>query len=375
MMNQTIDFTQLAQWQASASKNKALARVLRESAQEILLDNATPLSLAFHEAAVAAVFQQFGFIVFATESRRLLAIEQSRRTHIPSTLLLDWLDQAAYQQLADFHVLRYLESEPDWLILNQEFCTTVVQRIVVCRPAEWAAIGLEHYPSELLNLLLRVVDMQMLAMRQGIDLLPSSDVLRETLSEHPPWREIVSQSCEHWGQTIDAVLQRVAHDPLLLLAWRLEAFSTERQLVKDASLAVKTCSPADVERRSLSIIALVVLLAGFEFGENKPVVSETPLTFAALCKVVSGFVFGGNQNARAVAELLGCRDRTNAVLTELIETNLAIGEQLGVFQWTGVAKGQRGVMLTSLAYIVLEPYRDLIDSTFKSHVSGFEGIC
>ncbi|NBW81090.1 hypothetical protein EBR21_04980, partial [bacterium] len=312
-------------------------------AQEILLETATPLSLAFHEAAVAAVFQQFGFIVFAPESRRLLAIEQSRRTHIPSTLLLDWLDQAAYQQLADFHVLRYLESEPDWLILNQEFCTAVVQRIVVCRPTEWTAIGLEHYPSELLNLLLRVVDMQMLAMRQGIEVLPSSDVLREILSEHSVWREVVSQSYEKWGQTIDAVLHRVSLDPLLLLAWRLEAFSTERQLAKDASLAVKTCSPADVERRALSIIALVVLLAGFEFGEDKPVVSETPVTFTALCRTVSGFVFGGSQNARAVAELLGCHDRTVPALAELIETNLAIGEQLGVFQWTGVAKGQRGV--------------------------------
>lgn len=374
-MNQMIDFSQLARWQDSASKNRALARVLRESAQEVLLENATPLALAFHEAAVAAVFQQFGFIVFAPESRRLLAIEQSRRTHISSGLLLDWLDQAAYQQLADFHVLRYLESEPDWLILSQEFCTAVVQRIVVCRPDEWVATGLGHYPSELLHLLLRVVDMQMLAMRQGVDLRPSTEMLGQALSEHLNWREMVSQSQERWGQTIDEVLEKISRDPLLLLAWRLEAFSTERQLVKDASLAVKSFSSREIERRSLSIIALVVLLAGFEFGETSPVVCETPVTFPVLCRAVSGFIQGGSQNALALAELLGCRDRKPAALAELIETNLAVGEQLGVFQWTGVAKGQRGVMLTSLAYIVLEPYRELIDSIFKGKTPAATERC
>jgi hypothetical protein len=51
----------------------------------------------------------------------------------------------------------------------------------------------------------------------------------------------------------------------------------------------------------------------------------------------------------------------NSIVGEILRT----GEELGVFQWTAVAKGQRGVLLTSLAFLVLDPYSELIRSTFS----------
>lgn len=365
MMNSKVDFTQLARWQQSALKNKALIRVLHEAAHEILEGSVTPLSLAFHEASVAAVYQQFGFSVFAPESRRLLAISLSRQTRVSSRLVLDWLDQAAYQQLADFHVLRYLESEPDWSDLNQNFCTSVLQRIVICRPQEWSEVGLEHYPTEFLELLLRVVDLQMTNMRNGLEVLPSTEVLRSAHAEQSIHTDFPTSSSECWGRAMDNVLQRVAQDPLRLLAWRLEAFSTERQLVNDARLAVTSVSSHDLEARALGVIALMVLLAGFELNGAGRVIHETPVTFTQFCKSMAGFLSSPTQHTRVFAELLGLRGSSEQ-LNATLESILATGEQLGVFQWAVVAKGQRGVLLTSLAFLILDPYRDLIKTTFNS---------
>ncbi len=369
MMNQTIDFTQLAHWQQSAAKNRALMRVLQECAHETLASEVTPLSMAFLEASVAAVYQQFGFIVFAPESRRLLSFAQSRQTRLQSRLVSEWLDQSAYQQLADFHVLRYLDSEPDWLNLSQQFCNAVIRRIVVCRPQEWVSIGLEHYPREMLELLMRVVDLQMLGMRQGLQIASGTEVLERAVDNQLHVKESFGPSTELWGKAIDDVLQRVEQDPLALLAWRLEAFSTEKQIVNDASLAVRCLSDEVLQNKALKVIALVVLLAGFEFADSGRVITETPVTFAQLNKSLSGFFARSSQQSRIIAELLGCGAEgldLEAVLNSVIETGL----QLGVFQWASVAKAQRGLLLTSLAFVILDPYRDLIDSIFGSENSN-----
>ena len=363
MTNQTIDFLQLAQWQQSAFKNKALMRVLQESAQETLSGKATPLAMAFHEASVAAVYQQFGFSVFAPESRRLLAVSQSRHTRIASPAILDWLDHAAYQQLADFHVLRYLDSEPDWLELNHAFCISVIKRIVVCRPQEWPLVGLEHYPRELLEMLLRVVDLQMLGMRQQAEILPGFEVLLRAQGDHPLLSELLQSSLEQWGHAVDLVLSRVAEEPLALLAWRLEAFTTERQLLNDARLAVHSMSPEEIEQRSLRVIVLSVVLSGFDFGQKSAVVVDTPVTFSQLCKSLELYLSSGSESAQMVAAMLGFNvDKVN--LAKCIEEIMSLGEDLGVFRWATVAKNQKGVLLTSLAMQVIEPYRELIESSF-----------
>lgn len=363
MTNQTIDFLQLAQWQQSAFKNKALMRVLQESAQETLSGKATPLAMAFHEASVAAVYQQFGFSVFAPESRRLLAVSQSRHTRIASPAILDWLDHAAYQQLADFHVLRYLDSEPDWLELNHAFCISVIKRIVVCRPQEWPLVGLEHYPRELLEMLLRVVDLQMLGMRQQAEILPGFEVLLRAQGDHPLLSELLQSSLEQWGHAVDLVLSRVAEEPLALLAWRLEAFTTERQLLNDARLAVHSMSPEEIEQRSLRVIVLSVVLSGFDFGQKSAVVVDTPVTFSQLCKSLELYLSSGSESAQMVAAMLGFNvDKVN--LAKCLEEIMSLGEDLGVFRWATVAKNQKGVLLTSLAMQVIEPYRELIESSF-----------
>lgn len=363
MTNHSIDFRQLAEWQESAAGNRALMRVLQESAQETLASKATPLAAAFHEASVASVYQQFGFSVFSPESRRLLAIAQSRHTRIPSHAILDWLDQAAYQQLADFHVLRYLESEPDWLELNHAFCVSVIKRIVVCRPQEWQAVGLEHYPRELLEMFLRVVDLQMLAMRQESEIRPGFEMLLRAQGDHPLLSELLHSSLEQWGHAIDLVLARIAQEPLSLLAWRLEAFTTEKQLQNDARLAVQTLSPEEVESSSLKVIVMIAALSGFEFGQDRPVVAETPVTFAQLTKAMESFVSSQTDSANMVALFLGC-GASGCKLIQEIEASLSMGEQLGVFKWAKLAKNQKAVLLTSLAMQVIEPYRELIESSF-----------
>jgi len=363
MTNHSIDFRQLAEWQESATRNRALIRVLQESAQETLAGKVTPLAAAFHEASVAAVYQQFGFSVFSPESRRLLAISQSRHTRIASHTILDWLDQAAYQQLADFHVLRYLDAEPDWLELSHTFCVSVIKRIVVCRPQEWQAVGLEHYPRELLEMLLRVADLQMLGMRQQAEILPGFEMLLRAQGDHPLLSELLQSSLEQWGHAIDLVLARVAQEPLSLLAWRLEAFTTERQLQNDARLAVQTVSPEEVESTALKVIVMIAALSGFEFGQEKAVVAETPVTFSHLTKALEGFVALQTEPARMAALLLNCGVSRHKLIQE-IEMTLAVGEQLGVFKWVTLAKNQKAVLLTSLAMQVIEPYRELIESSF-----------
>lgn len=363
MNTQTIDFTQLAQWQQSASRNKALVRILRESANDVFASHANPILLAFHETSIAAVYQQFGFAVFSPESRRLLALEQARHSKVSSRLLLEWLDLAAYQQLADFHVLKYLESEPDWLELDHEFLMAVVQRVVVCRPQEWGSVGLSHYPAEALETLMRVVDLQMMNMRQGLQTEASANLLRRFCEENSSIQELLGNSIPLWGKTIDQVLHRIEQDPLRLLAWRLEALSTERQLSNDARLAVRTVSQSDMETRCLAVISLMIVLAGYSFSGFGPVVSETPVTFSQVSKSLATFFATSNQHEKVIRELLGFHSEKPA-LQEILQSVFSTGEQLGVFQWVAVAKGQRGVLLTSLAILVMEPYRELIESIF-----------
>lgn len=363
MMNQSLDFTQLARWQHSAMKNKALLRVLHESAQDIFEGNCTPLSLGFFEASVAAVYQQFGFVVFSPESRRLLSLELSKQTRIASRLILEWLDQAAYQQLADFHVLRYLDAEPDWLDLSQDFCTAVVKRIVVCRPQEWGAVGLIHYPSEVLSLLMRAIDLQMMSLRQGLTVVAGVELLNDLRLEMTSSPQLSDLPVEVWGRAIDGVLRLIEADPLRLLAWRLEAFSTERQLQNDARLAVIDLSAAELENKSLAVIALTSVLSGIDVADSGVLVSETPVTFASLTKSLATLRSSATQQSQLLRGLMGLTAPACS-LNELVGEILRTGEQLGVFQWAAVGKGQRGVLLTSLAFLVLDPYTELILSTF-----------
>jgi len=199
-----------------------------------------PLAMAFHEASVGSVYQQFGFSVFSPESRRLLAIAQSRQTRTSHRELLEWMDQAAYQQLADFHVLRYLETEPDWLDLDHSFCTAVVQRLMVTRRPEWDLVGLSHYPSDILNKLMFVIDDQMDRMRRQDAVQSSTERLLEELSSEREDDDILRASLDLWGSAIDEILERACQEPLRLLSWRLEAFTTEQQLSHDGRLAVRT---------------------------------------------------------------------------------------------------------------------------------------
>jgi hypothetical protein len=365
MMINNVDFLQIAQWQQSALKNRALVRVLHEAANEVLEVAVTPLARAYHEASIAAVFQQFGFVVFAPESRRLLSLSQSQQTRVPSGLILDWLDQAAYQQLADFHVLRYLESEPDWLILNQEFCVTVLQRMVSCRPDEWMAVGLCHYPQELLDFLLKAVDGQMEALRKGLPLLSGFEALSQVRTETQEHTGCLMNSLALWGKAIDHVMARMIDDPLCLLVWRLEAFSTERQLQTDASLAVRVAESPELENRALAIIALMVVLADIKISSKGPIIPSTPVTVSQLTKSLSSFLRMQCHESRIISELLGLSGNGQSLSSATLENILMLGLQLGVFQWTAIAKRQRAVLLTSLAFAILDPYRDLIEATFK----------
>jgi hypothetical protein len=365
MTMQVIDFTQLAIWQQSAANNKSLLRVLHETAQDVLATEATPLAMAYLEASIAAVYQQFGFVVFSPEARRLLSISQSRQTRIQSRRVLDWLDNAAYQQLADFHVLRYLDSEPDWLNLSQSFSHSVIRRIVVCRPQEWESIGFEHFPREILELLMRVVDLQMLGMRQGLQIASSTEVLERAVDNHLQVKEAFGHMTELWGKAIDEVLARVERDPFTLLAWRLEAFTTEKQILNDSSLAVRILSDDEMESRALKVIALVLLLSGFECENYGLVVAETPVTFSQLCKALKQFFAQASEQSKIVAELLGS-GAPGVGIEVALDSVISTGLELGVFKWAVVAKSQRGLLLTPLAFIILDPYRDLIESIFKA---------
>jgi hypothetical protein len=367
MTQETINFQKLAQWQKSASSNRALVRLLQESAQETLNDKVTPLALAFHQAAVAAAYQHYGFMAFSPESRRMLAIAQSRQSKVSSTSLLEWLDYAAYQQLADFHLLKYVETEPDWLDLSQEFCISVIKRIVVCSKDEWHLSGLEHFPVELLNALAAIVGSQLAQIKErGSEAqICASSALHKAQIDNTNLLELLFPSIELWGRALDFVLCRVAQEPLLILSWRLEVFTTERQLQCDASLAVLTTAPLDAEERSLKIILLILLLSGFNFGTKTPIVPETPLTQSQLIKSIEHFFAMESSSANLVAAILNPR-KSKSDLKFTIEKLIELGDQLGVFSKASLSRSQKGVLLTSLAFRITDPYRELIESTFNS---------
>lgn len=363
MTPELINFQKLAQWQKSASNNRALLRLLHESAQETLSGKVTPLALAYHQAAVAAAYQHYGFMAFAPESRRLLALAQSRQSKVSSAYLLEWLDHAAYQQLADFHLLRYLDSEPDWLDLSQEFCVSVVKRIVVCSKEEWHIAGLEHFPAELLIALSAIIGGHMAQTHKEGVRASALASLHKAQVEDGSLLDLLFPSFDLWGRALDFVLDRVAEDPLLLLSWRLEVFTTERQLKNDASLAVLTTSTREVEERSLKIIVLIILLSGYKFGGAEAVIPETPLTQAQLLRSIESFFDKKSESAEAIATMLNSKRSRNA-LRQTIEMLIELGEQLGVFSRVAISKGQKGVLLTSLAFRITEPYSELIESTF-----------
>lgn len=366
MTNEQINFQKLAQWQKSASNNRALVRLLHESAQETLADKVTPLALAYHQAAVAAAYQHYGFMAFSPESRRLLATAQSRQSKVSSASLLEWLDYAAYQQLADYHLLRYMDSEPDWLDLSQEFCISVIKRIVVCSKDEWHLAGLEHLPQELLHSLSNIVTVQLANIRKQYPEFnhSASSALHKAQIDDPRILDLLFPSIEIWGRALDFIMNRVAQEPLLLLSWRLEVFTTERQLQCDASLAVVTASPREIEERSLKVIALIILLSGFKFGENDPVIPETPLTLSQLLKSVEYFFRTQSAAADLMSSILNPRN-SKSELKLNIEKLLTLGEQLGVFSRAPISRNQKGVLLSSLAFRIIDPYSDLIASTFS----------
>jgi hypothetical protein len=296
----------------------------------------------------------------------MLAIAQSRQSKVSSISLLEWLDYAAYQQLADFHLLRYMDSEPDWLDLSQEFCISVIKRIVVCSKEEWHLSGLEHFPAELLNVLSDIVSSNLALINEQPTKYCSSasSALHKLQVDNTSLLELLFPSIELWGRALDFVLSRVAQDPLLLLSWRLEVFTTERQLQCDASLAVLSAPPLESEERSLKVILLIVLLSGFSFGEEGAVIPETPLTQSQMVKSLERFFGIESSSATLVCSILNPR-KSRVELKSTMESLVSFGEQLGVFSKVSLSKSQKGILLTSLAFQITAPYKKLIEATFS----------
>lgn len=365
MTNQNIDFNQLARWQTSAQKNGALLRVLKESAAEVFGPCLMPLAMAFHEASIASVYQQFGFVVFSPESRRLLAINQGQQTRTSQTDLLAWLDHAVYQQLADFHVLRYLETEPDWLELNHAFCSSVVKRLMVTRRPEWDSVGLGHFPAQALNTIMVVIEDQMDRMRRHCLEQSGFDRLSHEVAGRAELEAILSPSLEIWGRAIDNVLSRACQEPLRMLSWRLEAFTTETQLGHDSRMAVQSMNFEETESKAFRIICLMLVLSGFDFGLQRPVVSETPVSMNALVRGIWELFKSGSQASQFVGNFIGTEPRIESVKT-FVATEVEMGEQLGAFRWTPLGNTKKGLLLTSLALQVITPYRELIESVFEN---------
>lgn len=276
-MEMTDFFKKMALRESALDVNQASAHLLAQSLSETC--ERSELPLLQERALIAEVgyaYQHFGFSIFAPMARALLSNALAHRTGVSGALLDSWLETVCYFLLEDFNILKLVDGAPDWDAVDAAFARDLVRRLVCAEKDEAADLGLDIWDEDYVECLRRVA----VTALEGVRTAAFSDLegwCRGALEEF--------RFAPVLQPALVASLEELRANPLRLLVWRIECFTTFAETRQEAKFFVREASSA-VEGRAYKLAALLALFLPHRTPDGRTLLPASPLTLAQIAKVL-----------------------------------------------------------------------------------------
>lgn len=260
-------FKMMAQRESSLQRHPTLAKMLADVFEEYLGDGVLMLKKQAAITDVACLYQHFGFCVFSPAARHLVASQISLSCLLEEAALLQWLEAVCYLLLEDFNILRIIEGEPDWTEVDDRFFKEISKRVICAESGEFSDLGLDIWNPDFIRKL-RDIAAKTIDLAKPESLEKISDILPKLCDAlpYPALFESALLQC----------LESISANPLLILVWRVECFSTfsNDQLV--SQFFVRTHNSIS-ERKASRLAALLALMAQHRLPTGEVLLPDSPL--------------------------------------------------------------------------------------------------
>ncbi|MCA2959457.1 MAG: hypothetical protein IOD12_04335 [Silvanigrellales bacterium] len=279
-MEHSLYFKKLSTKERALALNPGVAGLFRETLASRFVGRILPT--APRETLLVSVgyaYQHYGFCVFSPSAQAFLATSLMRETGLSFEDIAGWLEEVAYALLEDFTILKMLEGEPDWDSVDVAFFRAVAKRTICAEPGETAELGLDCWDLDLIAFLRLVAAEGLESLRAGVGL----ETLCTTLSERIQTRPDAAV----FREALFSAFEELHENPLRLLVWRVECFSSFCDIRQEAKFFVRN-ETTQVERRAFELAGLLSLLHPHRTEEGVRLLEESPVTLLQLEKAVFG---------------------------------------------------------------------------------------
>jgi|GEM_PF-5034426 len=367
-MEHTGYFQKLQARERALTLNPGVAGLLNETQGAAFAGR--PLAPLLRECLVANVayaYQHHGFCVFAPSAQALLAAALARDTGLSFDDVSRWLEDVSYALLQDFALLRMLDGEPDWQAVDTAFFRSLCKRAICAEPGETFELGLDGWDMELVAYL-RVVSSEALELvRAGAD---PEDVIRyvgERMDARPDVAVFEEALCECLGE--------LRENPLRLLVWRVECFSSFSDIRQEAKFFVRNDS-SQVERHAFELAGFLSALHPHRTENGACLLEESPVTVAQIERALVGRTRGSALfDCGLLREWMRLPDGDTSVdktartaaLNQILQDCLRLGLVFELVQRTGRTQVRtvKKVGLTRTALGILRPFAASIEQALR----------
>lgn len=350
MQNQDF-FKTLALREKALQTNPALGQVLANSLHDTLeLAEIVPLQAQYLVIEVGYIYQHFGFCIFAPAGRTLLCETLSASSGLRQEKIANWLESVCYFLLEDFNILRLVDGEPDWKIVDAVFFREFAKRIICAEPGEFSDLGLDCW-SPILTRRLRELA------AQSIELARPETIgsLAQTLGAMEVELPYGTQFCE----SFIACFEEIAANPLRLLVWRVECFTTFADLRQEARIFMRERSALGEHRASM-FAALLSLFLPHKTADGIALLPESPLALNQIKTVLSSAFTSNFFDCTLLRSWLEVDDESlDSRLNELVAGAL----ELGLLFHVPLGRYRKGFGLSRSALQILAPFHMAITNS------------
>lgn len=343
-------FQNLAQFEVAVSKRPSLRALLEKSMDDVAArESCSELQMQYLIVAFAHVYHHFGFSTFSQLGRSLVVPSLSSHSGVTQSLVESWLENLCYQILEDFNVLKIVTGEPHWEQLSESFARDLAKRLLCTDHRERTHVGLEAFSPEWVREMYEVAARALAPRRISDDGTTSPSYLS---------RLVRIKNGSAFAPALASLCHRLAANPMLILAWRLESFAAFNEAGDEARFFVRR-EGVDVEDIANRYAALIALLLPHQAADGTMLMKETPVTLTQMCKALSEAGQGAKFDLSMIRTWLATNERdASHVLGTLVKGGLRSGLLFEV----AVSKKQSAYGLTRLAQTIVGPFHAAITS-------------
>ena len=348
-------FKTLASREKALTINPALAGLLANSFDEVFVPDANGVGAVqkhYLVTEVAYCYQHFGFTLFAPAARALLVPVIAGNCGVMAEPVAIWLESVCYFLLEDFNILRLVEGEPEWSSVDSAFFRDFVRRVICAEQHESGDLGLDCWDAELLERLRTLAS-------DGLEFAKP-----EGLVDLTHWVNAQASGlpfADDFAKAFVHAFKEIAANPLRLLVWRVESFSSFGEVRQEAKFFVRDTSEV-VERKAYQYAALLSLFLPHRAPDGTLLLPESPLTLVQLGRVLKTQKLSTWFDCSLLAAWLNLGETqgpANVELGVLVRQAVSMGFLFEV----PLGKRQKGLGLTKSALKILEPFHSAITAS------------